>query len=89
MWDGVTQSGSHSAGGMVLMTPAREILLANGVQFSCIADPMVVELLVLREAVCWCLDRGFTEVSFEGDAKVIIDKINRGKTGDNQMGGYS
>ncbi|CAL1403043.1 unnamed protein product [Linum trigynum] len=51
MWDGATRSGSHSAGGMVLLTPTRDILMAKGFQFPLIDDLMVVELIALREAV--------------------------------------
>ncbi|CAL1393497.1 unnamed protein product [Linum trigynum] len=86
MWDGATRSGSHAAGGMVLITPAKVILLAKGVQFHSIDDPMVVELLLMQEAIGWCLGRGFTEVTFEGDAKVIIENVNQAETRDNRMG---
>ncbi|CAL1355817.1 unnamed protein product [Linum trigynum] len=72
--------------GMVIFNQAREVLMAQGIQFPMITDPMVVELLVLREAMLWCLALGFTEVGFEGDAKVIIDKINRADTRDNRIG---
>ncbi|CAL1369539.1 unnamed protein product [Linum trigynum] len=51
MWDGATRKGSHSAGGIVIMTPARGVLMAAGFQFPGIDDPLVVEVLVLREAV--------------------------------------
>ncbi|CAL1376591.1 unnamed protein product [Linum trigynum] len=60
--------------------------MATGVQIAGIDDPMVVELLVLREAMLWCQGLGLTDVRFEGDAKVIIDKLNRGDHGDNRMG---
>ncbi|CAL1401701.1 unnamed protein product [Linum trigynum] len=86
MWDGATQHGSHSARGVVLMTRGRDTLMARGGQFPCIDDPVVVEVLALREAVWWCLENGFTEVCFEGDAKVIIDKIIRAEIGDTRMG---
>ncbi|CAL1404945.1 unnamed protein product [Linum trigynum] len=86
MWDGATRRGSHSAGGLILANHARECLLARGVQFQAVDDPMVAELLVLREAVVWCLELGFFNVSFEGDAKVIIDKINSADTRDNRLG---
>ncbi|CAL1356986.1 unnamed protein product [Linum trigynum] len=86
MWDGATRHGSHSAGGMVIMTSAREILRVKGVQFQCIDDPLVVEVLALREAIWRCLEQGFSTVLFEGDAKVVIDKINRAENGDSRMG---
>ncbi|CAL1353614.1 unnamed protein product [Linum trigynum] len=57
MWDGATGRGSHSAGGIVIMTPARGVLMAGEVQFPGIDDPMVVEVLVLREAIMWCLNQ--------------------------------
>ncbi|CAL1413810.1 unnamed protein product [Linum trigynum] len=55
------QEWFHSTGGMVILTPDREVLLAKGIQFPVIDDPMVVELLVLREAILWCQGLGFTE----------------------------
>ncbi|CAL1374602.1 unnamed protein product [Linum trigynum] len=86
MWDGATKLGSHSAGGMVLMTPARGIMLVKGYQLQGIDDPMVVELLVLREAIVWCLELGVVDVRLEGDAKVLIDKINRADARSNRVG---
>ncbi|CAL1395136.1 unnamed protein product [Linum trigynum] len=71
---------------MIMFNWAREVLLAKGIQFQLIDDPMVVELLVLCEAILWCLDLGFTYVIFEGDGKVIIDKVNRADARDNRMG---
>ncbi|CAL1353228.1 unnamed protein product [Linum trigynum] len=47
---------------------------------------MVVELLTLREAINWCLDHGFSGMQFEGDAKVVIDKICQGDVRDSRMG---
>ncbi|CAL1399489.1 unnamed protein product [Linum trigynum] len=47
---------------------------------------MVVELLTLREAIGWCLGLGFAMVRFEGDAKVVIDKINSRQASDNRVG---
>ncbi|CAL1401608.1 unnamed protein product [Linum trigynum] len=68
MWDGLTSSGSHSAGGIVIKDFTGHVLLVRGVQFPGMDDPMVAELLVLREAVCWCLELGFLETCFQGDA---------------------
>ncbi|CAL1358509.1 unnamed protein product [Linum trigynum] len=86
MWGGATKCGSHSAGGMVLLDPERRILLAKGVQFSQLDDPRMVELLVLRDAIIWCMEQGLSEVRFEGDAKVVIDKINQANTRDSRLG---
>ncbi|CAL1403204.1 unnamed protein product [Linum trigynum] len=71
---------------MVIMNQAEEIIFANGIQFRMIDDPVVVEVLALREAINWCRDHAFTEVRFEGDAKVVIDKILLADARDNQMG---
>ncbi|CAL1360419.1 unnamed protein product [Linum trigynum] len=71
---------------MVLLTPTRDVWLVKGVQFPCMDDLVVVELIVLREALLWCLALGLSEVKFEGDAKVIIDKINQTDTRDNRVG---
>ncbi|CAL1411943.1 unnamed protein product [Linum trigynum] len=86
MWDGAIRPGSHSAGGLVLLSPTRSVLMVKGVQLHLLEDPMAVELIVLREAVLWCLANNLTSVQFEGDAKVIIDKINQGDIRDNRVG---
>ncbi|CAL1372837.1 unnamed protein product [Linum trigynum] len=86
MWDGATRGGSHSAGGMVLFGPGRTLLMARGIQFAQMDDPAVVELLVLREAIIWCMEQGLSAVRFEGDANVIIDKINQADTRDSRLG---
>ncbi|CAL1387091.1 unnamed protein product [Linum trigynum] len=85
-WDGATRKGSHSAGGMVLRSPAGEVLMAHGIQIPGIDDPVVVELLVLREAIAWCLGQGVSGIRFEGDAKIIIDKINCRDARDSRLG---
>ncbi|CAL1374528.1 unnamed protein product [Linum trigynum] len=86
MWDGAVRRGSHSAGGVVLFTPNRAVWLVKGIHFPCLDDPLVVELLVLREAVLWCLELGLSDVRFEGDAKIIIDKIIQADVRDNRVG---
>ncbi|CAL1383578.1 unnamed protein product [Linum trigynum] len=85
-WDGAVRRGSHSAGGMVLLNEAGTPLWAAGIQFPDLDEPMVVELLTLREAVCWCLAHRFPVMRFEGDAKVIIDKICRADVCDSRVG---
>ncbi|CAL1396341.1 unnamed protein product [Linum trigynum] len=85
-WDGVVRRGSHSAGGMVLLNDVGTPLWAVGVQFPNLDDPMVVELLTLRKAVRWCLAHGFLVMRFEGDAKVVIDKICRADVRDSRVG---
>ncbi|CAL1357271.1 unnamed protein product [Linum trigynum] len=86
MWDGAVRSGSHSVGGLVLLSPEREVLLVEGVQFPGIDDPLVVELVSLREAVLWCQSFGWEDITFEGDAKIIIDKINLRDARDSRLG---
>ncbi|CAL1353003.1 unnamed protein product [Linum trigynum] len=85
-WDGATRTVSHAAGGMVVLCSGDGVLLAKGIQFLSIEDPVVAEVLALREAVRWCIARGFGEVCFEGDAKVIIDKVRRREAEDSRMG---
>ncbi|CAL1414361.1 unnamed protein product [Linum trigynum] len=71
---------------MVLMSPARVILLARGIQLPGLEDPLVCEAVALREAVYWCLDNGFSMVRFEGDAQVIIERILRREATDSRVG---
>ncbi|CAL1413585.1 unnamed protein product [Linum trigynum] len=85
-WDGATRRGSHSAGGMVLMTASSAVLRVAGVQFPAIDDHATVELIALREALLWCLGQGLASVRFEGDAKVVIDKIRRRDSRDSRLG---
>ncbi|CAL1394348.1 unnamed protein product [Linum trigynum] len=85
-WDRATRKDLHSAGGMVLLSPSGDVLMAHGIQFQGIDDPVFMELLVLREAITWCLGQGFTGMRFEGDAKIVIDKINCKDARDNRMG---
>ncbi|CAL1400383.1 unnamed protein product [Linum trigynum] len=84
-WDGAVRAGSHSAGGVVLLTSNREVWLVKGVHLPWVDDPLVVELLVLREAILWCLSLGLSAVTFEGDAKVLIDKINQADARDSRV----
>ncbi|CAL1368759.1 unnamed protein product [Linum trigynum] len=86
MWDGATRAGSHSAGRMVLLDPYRMVIRAQGVQYRVVDDPLVVEALVLREALLWRVANGFQEVRFEGDAKVIFDKINQAEIRNSRIG---
>ncbi|CAL1389099.1 unnamed protein product [Linum trigynum] len=85
-WDGATKCGSHSAGGMVLLDQEGQTIIAHGTQYPVVDDPMVVELLVLREAILWCLGMGLSAVRFEGDAKVVIDKVLQADNRDSRMG---
>ncbi|CAL1360054.1 unnamed protein product [Linum trigynum] len=76
MWDGATRSASHSADNMVVKSQTGGNLMARGLQFRGIYDPLDAEALALREAILWCWDSSFAVVRFEGDAKVLIHKIN-------------
>ncbi|CAL1372661.1 unnamed protein product [Linum trigynum] len=78
--------GSHAAGGMVILNSDRAVILAKGVHFPFLSDPMMVEALVFREAIGWCLANGFTIMRFEGDAQVIIEKVLRKDIRDNHIG---
>ncbi|CAL1372026.1 unnamed protein product [Linum trigynum] len=86
LWDGATRATSHSARGMVVQDHLGGILIARGFQFAGIEDPLVAEALALREAILWCRDSGLGEVRFEGDAKVLIEKINQANPRDNRVG---
>ncbi|CAL1361642.1 unnamed protein product [Linum trigynum] len=43
-----------------------------------VGSPMLVELSTLRDAIRWCQHRGLEAVTIEGDAKIVIDKVNAG-----------
>ncbi|CAL1383866.1 unnamed protein product [Linum trigynum] len=77
MWDGAIRNGSHSTGGMVIKDRSGLVVLAIGVHFDYIDDPPMVEILVPHEVIQWCLDCGISQVCFEGDVNVVIDKTNQ------------
>ncbi|CAL1361259.1 unnamed protein product [Linum trigynum] len=85
-WDGAVRYGSHSARGVVLLGPDREVDGAIGVYLPEVDDPKLVELLVFREAILWCRNRGLRQVQFEGDAKVVIDRLNSAQGSDSTAG---
>ncbi|CAL1379943.1 unnamed protein product [Linum trigynum] len=85
-WDGAVRSGSHSAGGFVLLNEEWETLWAAGVQFPLLDDPMVAEVLTLREAIRWCITQGLVSMRFEGDAKVVIEKLCQADVRDSRIG---
>ncbi|CAL1397657.1 unnamed protein product [Linum trigynum] len=85
-WDGATRRGSHSAGGMVIRSSAGLVVGARGVQFGIIDDPLVVEMLTLRDAIHWCTEEGLTDVRFEGDAQVIVEKLTSSEVRDSRIG---
>ncbi|CAL1377780.1 unnamed protein product [Linum trigynum] len=86
LWDGATMAASHSVGGMFVKNHLGDVLIARGFQFAGIEYPLIAEALALREAILWCRDSGFAEVRFEGDAKVLIEKVNQANTRDNKVG---
>ncbi|CAL1375269.1 unnamed protein product [Linum trigynum] len=85
-WDGATRRGSHSAGGMVLLDQGGVPRMASAVRFPGMDDPMVVELLTLREAMIWCTQEGLEQVRFEGDAQVVINRLAEYPVQDSRAG---
>ncbi|CAL1413752.1 unnamed protein product [Linum trigynum] len=77
MWDGATRSGSHSADIILIKDQGGESLWSKEYSFL---------ILMTRETILWCLELGFTEMRFEGDAKVVIDKVNQADTCDSKVG---
>ncbi|CAL1399702.1 unnamed protein product [Linum trigynum] len=85
-WDDAVQRGSHSAGGMVMLGLDGVVVGAIGVCFPGIDDPLLVELLALRKAILWCRSGGLLLVRFEGDAKVVVDRLNQAQGSDSTLG---
>ncbi|CAL1398997.1 unnamed protein product [Linum trigynum] len=75
-FDGAVREGSHAAGGMVLRDAAGMVLVDKGVMYNGLLNPMLTELSTLRDAIRWCRQLGFVTMRIEGDAKVVIDKVN-------------
>ncbi|CAL1382282.1 unnamed protein product [Linum trigynum] len=67
---------------MVIKNHIGAILLASGVQFPLIDDPMTVELLVCSVRRLF----GFSKMRFEGDVKVVIEKIIRADVRNSRIG---
>ncbi|CAL1382286.1 unnamed protein product [Linum trigynum] len=86
MWDGAVSANSHSTAGLILKDEGGNVLLAKGVFFPNIVDPLVAETLGLREGIQWCQALGIHQVRFEGDAKVLIEKVNAKDARDGRVG---
>ncbi|CAL1357061.1 unnamed protein product [Linum trigynum] len=59
----------------------------RGCFFHNIVNPLVAETLGLREDIQWCQALGIHQVRFEGDAKVLIEKVNAKDVQDGRVGG--
>ncbi|CAL1360053.1 unnamed protein product [Linum trigynum] len=73
MWDGTVRSGSHSAGGLVILTPDREVLMAKGVQFPWFDDPLVVKLFCGVSHSAWRI------LPLKGMRKLSLRKSTAGR----------
>ncbi|CAL1377793.1 unnamed protein product [Linum trigynum] len=80
--DGAVAPGSHGAGGLVVRDAMGSVCFVKGFSYAGLVDPFLVELIAFRDAIQWCSMKGLTEVKFYGDAKVVIDKIQRSDTRD-------
>ncbi|CAL1391706.1 unnamed protein product [Linum trigynum] len=86
MWNSAVCVGSHSAGGLIVKDSGGTVVAAKGLVFEGVVDPLVVETISLREALHCCQDLGIPQVRFEGDAKILIDKINAKDARDSRVG---
>ncbi|CAL1400672.1 unnamed protein product [Linum trigynum] len=77
-FDGAVREASHSAVGIVLQGPYGVVVRALGKGLADLTDPMLVELMAIREAILWCRSMGLHDVCYQGDAKVVIDKLLAG-----------
>ncbi|CAL1399998.1 unnamed protein product [Linum trigynum] len=80
--DGAVAPGSHGAGGLVVRDAMGSVCFVQGFSYAGLVDPFLVELVAFRDAIRWCFLKGLTEVKFYGDAKVVIEKIQRADTRD-------
>ncbi|CAL1389207.1 unnamed protein product [Linum trigynum] len=64
----------------------RNVVGTRGMWYVGLQNSMLVEALALRDAIHWCQNKGFDMVRIEGDAKVVIDKVNVGVVRDETVG---
>ncbi|CAL1383383.1 unnamed protein product [Linum trigynum] len=86
--DGAVAPGSHGAGGLVIRDGMGRVCMVKGFYYAGIVDPFLVELVAFRDAVQWCLGKGMDAVWFYGDAKGVIEKIQRRDARDMKGGAY-
>ncbi|CAL1410198.1 unnamed protein product [Linum trigynum] len=71
---------------MVVMGPDGVVVGAKGVCFPEVDDPMLVEVLALKEAILWCRSTACCFVRFEGDGKVVVDRLLLAQGSDSMAG---
>ncbi|CAL1406384.1 unnamed protein product [Linum trigynum] len=54
MWDEAVRADSHSVGGLIIKDGGGPVLLARGMVFEDVVNPLVVDTIVLREPIQWC-----------------------------------
>ncbi|CAL1357028.1 unnamed protein product [Linum trigynum] len=75
-FDGATKSLVGCAIGFVGFAEANNSIFAWGRFIPNIDDSFLAELLALRDSLRWCMAHSITNVSFCGDAQVIVRMIN-------------
>ncbi|CAL1363270.1 unnamed protein product [Linum trigynum] len=75
-FDGATKASVGGAIGFVGFSGNQLVIFAFGRFYDFISDPFLIELIALRDALRWCLSHSITNVSFCGDAQVIIRMVN-------------
>ncbi|CAL1406937.1 unnamed protein product [Linum trigynum] len=75
--DGAVAPCSHGAGGLVIRDAMGIVCYVHGFYYAGLLDSFIFELMAFRDAIRWCSLKGLTEVMFYGEAKVVIEKIQR------------
>ncbi|CAL1384274.1 unnamed protein product [Linum trigynum] len=77
-FDGAVFSRSHASMGLVLKDLTNSVVEARGWWYNGLQNPLLVEAVALQDAIRWCQEKGLSIVQIEGDAKIVIDKVNAG-----------
>ncbi|CAN0911700.1 Putative ribonuclease H protein At1g65750 [Linum grandiflorum] len=78
--DGAVRSGSGGATGWVLRDSTGAIMHAVGTPYPGICNPLVLELLAVRDACLWCCRVDLLQVDIEGDATQVVAHVRAGHT---------
>ncbi|CAL1389646.1 unnamed protein product [Linum trigynum] len=74
-FDGATKRARGCSVGFVGFDSLGGLTFAFGKFYPDIQDPFLAELLAFRDAMDWCLTRGFLSVKFVGDSQLVVRHV--------------
>jgi ribonuclease HI len=86
-WDAAVEKKTGRLGvGIIIRDDREECCAAKSWMRMGLLDPTAVEAMAAFLAVQMCTALGMQQVCFEGDARVVVDAVNRGESSENHWG---